>query len=53
MYDEIYIENDVIYHGQRIIVPIKQRERLLSELHMTHTGVVKMKEVARKYFWWS
>ena len=52
MYDEIYIENDVIYHGQRIIVPIKQRERLLSELHMTHTGVVKMKEVARKYFWW-
>ena len=52
MYDEIYIENDVIFHGQRIIIPTKQRERLLSELHMTHTGVVKMKEIARKYFWW-
>ena len=46
------MENDVIFHGTRIIVPSKQQDRLLSDLYMTHMGIVKMKEVARKYFWW-
>ena len=50
--DSLYVENDVIYHGTRIVVPSKQQERLLSELHMTHMGIVKMKIVARQYFWW-
>ena len=52
LFDNIHIENDILFHGQRIIAPTKQRERLLSELHMTHTGVVKMKEIARQYFYW-
>ena len=50
IFDSLYVENDVIYHGTRIVVPSKQQERLLSELHMTHMGIVKMKIVARQYF---
>ena len=52
VFEDLHIEQGVVLHGARIIVPAKQRLRLLSELHMTHIGVVKMKEVAREYFWW-
>ena len=52
LFDDLYVEQGVIFHGSRIVVPTKQQERLLDELHMTHMGIVKMKEVARAYFWW-
>ena len=48
----LYVEQGVIFHGSRIVVPTNQQERLLDELHMTHMGIVKMKEVACDYFWW-
>ena len=52
VFENLYIENDVIFHGQRMVVPSKQRAGLLDELHMTHIGIVAMKKVARKQFWW-
>ena len=48
----MHIENEVIYFGSRIVIPPIQHERLLSELHITHIGAVKMKETVRRYFWW-
>ena len=51
-FNELHIENDVVCHGSRIVVPEKLRKRLLVELHMTHVGVVQMKSAARQYFWW-
>ncbi|CAL4089219.1 unnamed protein product, partial [Meganyctiphanes norvegica] len=52
LFDDLYIEQDVIFHGARLLVPSKQQQRLLHELHQTHIGIVTMKEVARQYFWW-
>ena len=52
VFNDLYIEQDVIWHGSRIVIPTKQQQRLLEELHQTHFGVVKMKEVSRQYFWW-
>ena len=52
VFDDLYIEQDVIWYGSRLVVPTKQQQRLLEELHQTHFGIVKMKEVSRKYFWW-
>ena len=34
------------------VIPTVQHFRLLEELHYSHFGIVKMKEVVRKYFWW-
>lgn len=50
--NELSIEENVLMWGYRIIVPVKLRERLLSELHAAHSGMVKMKARARSYFWW-
>ena len=38
--------------GIRVIVPSKLRERVLTELHTGHPGIVKMKSVARTLVWW-
>ncbi|CAL4091348.1 unnamed protein product, partial [Meganyctiphanes norvegica] len=52
MFSDFYVEQGVIFYGTRIVVPTRQQQRLLSELHGTHIGIVKMKGVAREYFWW-
>ena len=52
IFNDLYIDQEVIFYGSRIVVPEKQQYRLLQELHMTHIGIVKMKEVSRNYFWW-
>ncbi|CAL4249570.1 unnamed protein product [Meganyctiphanes norvegica] len=52
MFSDFYVEQGVIFYGTRIVVPTRQQQRLLYELHTTHIGIVKMKGVARECFWW-
>ena len=52
VFGELYIENEVMYFGSRIVIPTIQHTRLLEELHFSHIGAVKMKETVRRYFWW-
>ena len=44
--------NGSLLWGSRIIVPSKGRQAILDELHETHPGTSKMKELARSYVWW-
>ena len=39
-------------HGSRKVIPPKVREKLLQEAHEGHLGIVRMKALARLYFWW-
>ena len=50
--DSLSVVAGCIMHGNKIVVPPKQQERLLNELHETHMGAVKMKSMAREYVWW-
>lgn len=50
--DELTIEEICIMWGYRVIVPKKLQDEILSELHATHAGIVRMKSVARLFFWW-
>ena len=52
VFSSLYIQNEVIHFGSRICIPPKFHERLLTELHTTHIGVVSMKKVVRNLFWW-
>lgn len=49
---ELTVEDDCLLWGLRVVVPEKLKERLLSELHEHHWGIVKMKSLARSLFWW-
>ena len=49
---ELSVEEDCILWGVRVVVPSKFQSRVLDELHDTHPGIVRMKAIARSYFWW-
>ncbi|XP_063914802.1 uncharacterized protein K02A2.6-like [Zophobas morio] len=49
---QITTEGGCLLWGDRIIIPEVLRKRLLEELHALHLGIVKMKSIARSYFWW-
>ena len=38
--------------GPRVIIPPPGRAKLLKQLHESHPGLVRMKMLARSYFWW-
>merc|ERR1712055_284111 len=52
VFDSLYIENGVLHLGSRIVIPQIFHERLLTELHCSHIGVVSMKKIVRDIFWW-
>ncbi|XP_031336222.1 uncharacterized protein K02A2.6-like [Photinus pyralis] len=46
------IQDGCLFKGIRVAIPAKLRKPILDELHAAHTGVVKMKALARSYVWW-
>ncbi|XP_055910453.1 uncharacterized protein K02A2.6-like [Eupeodes corollae] len=45
-------EGGCLFYGERLIIPRTLRDSILTLLHDTHIGVVRMKMLARQYFWW-
>lgn len=50
--NELSIEAGCILWGSRVVIPSRDRQTLLSELHGGHVGASRMKELARSYLWW-
>ena len=50
--DELSIHDGCVMRGARVVVPKKGQLPLLQLLHSSHSGVVKMKALARSYIWW-
>jgi transposase InsO family protein len=49
---EISVEDDILMWDSRVIVPNSLRDFLLKDLHAEHQGMVRMKQLARRYMWW-
>lgn len=53
IYDPEYnLHNGIVFRGQRVFIPASLRPEILKELHYTHLGVSKMKNLARRYCYW-
>ena len=50
--NELTVLQGCILWGNKIIVPPQGRDSVTEELHDTHPGIVKMKNLARCYVWW-
>ncbi|CAL4097523.1 unnamed protein product [Meganyctiphanes norvegica] len=50
--DSLTAEADCLHYGNIVVVPSRQQNKLLFELHHTHIGIVNMKTLAKKYDWW-
>ncbi len=49
---EYTLEKGVLLRGHRVVVPKLLQKAVLQELQATHTGIVKIKSLARNYVWW-
>ena len=51
--NELSVHDGCLLWGNRVVIPPKERARLVKELHETHPGICRMKTLARGYVWWS
>ncbi|XP_046856097.1 uncharacterized protein K02A2.6-like [Xenia sp. Carnegie-2017] len=51
--DEFTVEEGCLLRGTRVVIPTKYQGVVLSELHINHPGMVRMKSLARLHVWWS
>lgn len=45
-------EGECLMFCERVMVPLSCRERILELLHGCHLGIVRMKQMARRYVYW-
>ena len=50
--DELSVYNDLIVRGDRIVIPTRERVRILKLLHRGHLWMVKTKQRARDLVFW-
>ncbi|XP_054276486.1 uncharacterized protein K02A2.6-like [Macrosteles quadrilineatus] len=50
---EYTLLDGILFRKDRIVIPTSLRSKILSELHETHLGITKMKQLARRYVYWS
>lgn len=49
--NQISLENGILLRGHKVIIPAILRDKITSELHSSHFGIVKMKAEARARYW--
>ena len=49
---ELTEENDIVFRGDRVVIPKDLRSEMLSHLHVGHLGISKCQERARLSMWW-
>ena len=49
--DELTIQSGCLLWGNRIVIPSSLQRRVLEELHVSHPGITRMKQLARGYLW--
>ncbi|XP_037515314.1 uncharacterized protein K02A2.6-like [Rhipicephalus sanguineus] len=50
--DELSVHNNLLYWGNRVVVPHPAQKHILELLHEAHQGMVVMKGMARSLVWW-
>lgn len=53
-WDDISLESEslLVLDGCRVIVPSSMRMEILSRMHESHVGIVRMKKFAQQHFYW-
>ena len=50
--DQLNIDKECAHKANRIIVPVKLKDKVMKMLHSEHMGISKTKNLARCYVWW-
>ena len=49
---ELSVQNNCLLWGNRVVIPRKWKESVLTLLHESHPGIVRMKATARMFLWY-
>ena len=49
---ELSTNHGCVTWGTRVVIPAMLRPQLLTEMHLGHLGIVRIKNLARSYVWW-
>ena len=49
--EEFTVEDGCLLHGTKVVIPSRYRQEVLSELHLNHPGMVRMKSLAWLHVW--
>ena len=50
--DELTMYNDLLYRGERLVVPQSLQQRIVALAHEQHQGIVRSKQLIRQSYWW-
>ena len=50
--DQLTLDNGLVLKGQRIVVPVDLRQKVLTDLHASYQGIVRTKRRARQTVYW-
>lgn len=50
--NEFHVIDDLLYRGNRLVIPASLQKEVLSSLHEGHAGSAAMKATARQCVWW-
>ena len=50
--DQLNSDKGCVLKANRVIVPIKLKDKVMKMLHSEHMGILKTKNLARYYVWW-
>ncbi|RYE25774.1 MAG: hypothetical protein EOP45_04445 [Sphingobacteriaceae bacterium] len=50
--NDLILDDDLIFLNDRVIVPVRLRANILSQLHASHQGIEKTKKRARSIVYW-
>ena len=50
--DSLFIDDGLVLHGRRIIIPVSQRRDVLERLHASHQGIEKTRRRAQQTVFW-
>ncbi|XP_055904586.1 uncharacterized protein K02A2.6-like [Eupeodes corollae] len=49
---EYTLQGNILFRDSRVYIPKFFQKTILDELHVTHPGIVRMKQLARRYCYW-
>ena len=49
---ELTVHNVCILRGLRVVIPETLRKQVLTDIHSSHLGIVRMKSIACLHVWW-
>nr|XP_042912120.1 uncharacterized protein K02A2.6-like [Parasteatoda tepidariorum] len=50
--NELSTHRNCLLWGNRVVIPVLGKSRVLQALHLGHSGIERMKALARLYAWW-